>query len=111
LALDSLCQTQRCAHNLDPLRDGSEKDEGFPHRARETKLARYKRLQLVVVGWNAERKALGFFGHVTGQVSGWRDKQSDLKCTESTDKSYPKYHATLLHIAQHPNIVQTRFSR
>jgi hypothetical protein len=74
-------------------------------------LARYKRWQLGVVGWNAKRKALGFFGHVTEQVSGQNEKRSDLKCTESTDKSHPKYHATLLHIAQHPNTIQTRFSR
>jgi hypothetical protein len=33
-------------------------------------LARYKRWQLVVVGWNAKRKAIGYFGHVTEQASG-----------------------------------------
>jgi hypothetical protein len=32
-------------------------------------MARYKRLQLVVIGWNAKRKVIGFFGHVTEQVS------------------------------------------
>jgi hypothetical protein len=36
----------------------------------------YKRLQLGVVGWSAFRKALGFFGHVTGQASGWRETES-----------------------------------
>jgi hypothetical protein len=30
----------------------------------------YKRWQLGLVGWSAYRKALGFFGHVTGQASG-----------------------------------------
>jgi hypothetical protein len=39
-------------------------------------VARYKRLQLVVVGWNAKRKALGFFGHVTEQVSGLREGEA-----------------------------------
>jgi hypothetical protein len=34
-------------------------------------LARYKRWQLGVVGWHAKRKVIGFFGHVTEQVSGW----------------------------------------
>jgi hypothetical protein len=53
-------------------------------------LARYKRLQLVVVGWHAKRKALGFFGHVTEQVSGQSEKQSGLKSTESAHKSYSK---------------------
>jgi hypothetical protein len=57
-------------YSLDPLRGGSEKDEGFPHRARETTVARYKRLQLVVIGWNAKRKDIGFFGHITEQASG-----------------------------------------
>ena len=33
-------------------------------------VARYKRLQLVVVGWSAKRKAIGFFGHVAWQASG-----------------------------------------
>jgi hypothetical protein len=110
LASNSFCKTQRRAHSLDPLRDGSEKDEGFPHRARETMAARYKRSQLVVVGWNAKRKVIGFFGHVTEQVSGQNEKRSGLKCIESADKSYPKYHATLLHIAQHPNTIQANFS-
>jgi hypothetical protein len=36
----------------------------------------YKSLQLGVVGWSAFRKALGFFGHVTGQASGWRETAS-----------------------------------
>jgi hypothetical protein len=36
-------------------------------------VARYKKWQLVVVGWNARRKALGFFGHVTWQASGLRE--------------------------------------
>ena len=36
-------------------------------------VARYKRRQLGVSGWNPERKALGFFGHVTWQASGWRE--------------------------------------
>jgi hypothetical protein len=52
------------------LRNVPEKAEAFLHRARETMLARHKRLQLGVVGWNAKRKAIGFFGHVTEQVSG-----------------------------------------
>jgi hypothetical protein len=82
LALNFLCQTQRRARSLDPLRDGSEKDEGFPHRARETMLARYKRWQLGVVGWNAKRKAIGFFGHVTEQVSG----QSESEATQKSER-------------------------
>jgi hypothetical protein len=41
------------AHNLHPLRDGSEKFEGFPSGARETIVARYKRSQLGVVGLRA----------------------------------------------------------
>jgi hypothetical protein len=69
-------KTQRRACTLDPLRDGSEKDEGFPRRARETMVERYKRLQLVVVGWNAKRKVIGFFGHVTEQVSGWSEGEA-----------------------------------
>jgi hypothetical protein len=44
---------KRRANHLHPLSDGSEKDEGFPHRARETMTARYKRWQLGVVGWRA----------------------------------------------------------
>jgi hypothetical protein len=79
-------KTQRRAHILDPLRDGSEKDEGFPHRARETIVARYKRLLLGVVGWCATRKVIGFFGHVTQQVSGWREKRSGLKTTDTPIK-------------------------
>jgi hypothetical protein len=39
-------------------------------------VARYKRRQLVVVGWNPERKAIGFFGHVTWQASGWREGEA-----------------------------------
>jgi hypothetical protein len=58
-------KTQRRAHILDPLRDGSEKDEGFPRGARETTVARYKRSQLGVVEWSAKRKVIGFFGHIT----------------------------------------------
>jgi hypothetical protein len=56
---------QRRANHLYPLRDGSEKDEGFPRGARETMVARHKSSRLGVSGWNAKRKALGFFGHVT----------------------------------------------
>jgi hypothetical protein len=52
-------------HFIDPLRDRSEKDEGLPLGARETVVARHKRCQLGMVGWNAKRKAIGFFGHVT----------------------------------------------
>jgi hypothetical protein len=63
-------------YSLDPLRDGPEKDEGFPRGARETIVARYKRRQLVVVGWNASRKVIGFFGHVTEQVSGQSETRS-----------------------------------
>ena len=44
-------------------------------------VARYKRLQLVVVGWSAKRKALGFFGHVTWQASGWRETGLDTRPT------------------------------
>jgi hypothetical protein len=39
-------------------------------------VARYKRLQLVVVGWRAKRKVLGFFGHVTWQASGSRESEA-----------------------------------
>jgi hypothetical protein len=63
-------RAKRRANHLYPLRDGSEKDEGFPRGARETMVARYKRRQLGVSGWNPERKALGFFGHVAWQASG-----------------------------------------
>jgi hypothetical protein len=62
--------TQRRANHPNPLRDGSEKDEGFPRGARETMVARYKIQQLGVVGWNAKRKVIGFFGHVREQASG-----------------------------------------
>jgi hypothetical protein len=44
-------------------------------------LARYKRLQLVVVGWNAKRKVIVFFGHVTEQASGWSQTVERLKHT------------------------------
>jgi hypothetical protein len=44
---------QRRAIHPNPLRDGSEKAEGFPRGARETKVVRYKSLQLGVVGSNA----------------------------------------------------------
>jgi hypothetical protein len=64
---------QCCSNPPDPLRDASEKSEGFPRGARETMVARYKRLQLGVIEWRAKRKALGFFVHVTGQVSGCRE--------------------------------------
>jgi hypothetical protein len=70
---------QRRATALDPLRDGSEKDEGFPRGARETMLARYKRRQLGVVGWRAKRKVIGFFGHVTEQASGSRKSEAVAK--------------------------------
>jgi hypothetical protein len=70
-------RTQRRAYTVYPLRDGSEKDEGFPHRARETMVARYKRWQLVVIGWRAKRKVIGFFGHVTEQASGWREGEAN----------------------------------
>jgi hypothetical protein len=46
-----------------------------------------KSLKLGVVGWRAFRKALGFFGHVTGQASGWCE-------TESTPTNY-KFNSTL----------------
>ncbi len=62
---------QRRANRINPLRDGSEKSEGFPRGARETMLARYKRRRLGVSGWHDKRKALGVFGHVTWQASGW----------------------------------------
>jgi hypothetical protein len=41
-------------------------------------LARYKRWQLVVVGWSTKRKAIGFFGHVTEQASGLRETRVRL---------------------------------
>ena len=44
-------------------------------------VARYKRRQLVVVGWSAKRKAIGFFGHVTWQASGWRETGLDTMPT------------------------------
>jgi hypothetical protein len=40
-------------------------------------LARYKRWQLVVVGWHAKRKVISFFGHVTEQASGWREGEAN----------------------------------
>lgn len=67
---------KRRANPLNRLRDGSEKAEGFPRGARETMVARYKGPQLGMSGWNPERKALGFFGHVTWQVSGWREGEA-----------------------------------
>ena len=66
-------RAKRRANHLYPLRDGSEKAEGFPRGARETMVARYKRRQLGVSGWPVRRKALGFFGHVVWQASGWRE--------------------------------------
>jgi hypothetical protein len=39
-------------------------------------VARYKRLQLGVVGLNAKRKAIGFFGHVAWQASGWLESEA-----------------------------------
>jgi hypothetical protein len=36
-------------------------------------VARYKSLQLGVIGWIALRKARRFFGHVTEQASGWSE--------------------------------------
>ncbi len=67
---------KRRANDPDPLRDGSEKSEGYPRGARETMVARYKRWRLGVSGWNPERKALGFFGHVAWQASGWREGEA-----------------------------------
>jgi hypothetical protein len=45
-------------------------------------MARYKRLQLGVVGWSAIRKALGFFGHIAWQVSGWRESEAGERAGE-----------------------------
>jgi hypothetical protein len=39
-------------------------------------VARYKRWQLGVVGWRTKRKAIGFFGHIAEQASGWREGKS-----------------------------------
>jgi hypothetical protein len=74
--VDTIAFIAELASDLNPLRDGSEKDEGFPRGARETKVARYKRWQLVVSGWNAIRKVVSFFGHVTRQASGWCETDS-----------------------------------
>jgi hypothetical protein len=72
---------QRRANHPDPLRDGSEKYGGFPRRARETIFENYKRSQLGVVEWSAKRKVSGFFGHITWQVSGWRESEAVEKQT------------------------------
>jgi hypothetical protein len=82
---------QRRTNHPDPLRDGSEKYEGFPRGARETMVARYKRLRLGVSGWNLKRKALGFFGHVTWQASGWCESEAPAKADglERSSKSQP----------------------
>ncbi len=57
-------------------------------------VARYKRY-LGVSGWNPERKALGFFGHVTWQASGLLEmcqhqatqKEGKLRLAAQTAKS------------------------
>jgi hypothetical protein len=46
-------RVKRRANHLNPLRDGSEKFEGFTRGARETMVVRYKSSQLRVVGWSA----------------------------------------------------------
>jgi hypothetical protein len=73
---------------INPLRDGSEKSDGFPRGARETMLARYKRWQLGASAWNAQRKACGFFGHVTQQASGWRAGEANLCKPLTTFKAF-----------------------
>jgi 3-dehydroquinate synthase len=50
-----------------------------------------------VVGWNVERKALGFYRHVKRQVSEWRESESKRRATEVCDNSAMIAASQLLH--------------
>jgi hypothetical protein len=50
---------------------------------------RYKSWQLVVVGWNAKRKGLGFFGHVAWQASGLSETVERKELKQSVSRRRP----------------------
>jgi hypothetical protein len=81
-----LNRKQLRAHTLDPLRDGSEKDDFFLHRARP---AKHGALQMIAayetMHRTPKRKKIGFFGHVTEQASG----QSQREAVSKTSSVYP----------------------
>ena len=64
------------ANQIHPLRDGSEKTKAFLVERGQSTLERYKRSQLGASGLNTQKKALGFFGHVTEQASGWLEGEA-----------------------------------